>query len=256
MFRLDKKTCLVTGGGSGIGRSICLTFAAQGARVAVVDRDEKAGEAVAAEVKAAGGQAMAAACDIAEDASVEAAFAQVEKAWGKVDTLVNNAGIADVGRLDNTDSERLRRVLEVNLVGQARCARRAIGGMIELGGGVILNLCSIAALVGLKDRFAYSISKGGVLAMTKSIAADYMDKKVRCNCICPARIHTPFVDGFLKRDYPGKEEEMFKQFSQYQPVGRMGRPDEVAAMALYLCSDESAFVTGHAFPLDGGVLAV
>jgi 2-keto-3-deoxy-L-fuconate dehydrogenase len=126
--------------------------------------------------------------------------------------------------------------------------------MKKAGGGAILNLASIASLIGLVDRFAYSMSKGAVLAMTRSIAVDFIGDKIRCNCVCPARVHTPFVDGYLKNTYPGREAEMFKRLSEYQPVGRMGTPEEVAALALYLCSDEASFITGQAYPIDGGVL--
>jgi NAD(P)-dependent dehydrogenase (short-subunit alcohol dehydrogenase family) len=127
--------------------------------------------------------------------------------------------------------------------------------MERQGGGVILNLSSIAAEIGVPDRFAYGMTKGAVLAMTKSIAVDYVGRNIRCNCICPARIHTPFVDGFLAANFPGRENEMLEKLAEYQPIGRMGRPDEVAALALYLCSDEASFVTGVAYPIDGGVMA-
>lgn len=254
-FSLQNKTALVTGAGSGIGKAIALLFAAQGARVAVADLDEPSAKACALEITTAGGTSLALQCDISDSKSVNRAFLEAEKAWGAVAILVNNAGISDIGTLASTEEKRFEKVMEVNLKGQYLCARRALTGMLQNGGGVILNMCSIAAEIGLKDRFAYSVSKGGVLAMTRSIAADYMDKNIRCNCICPARVHTPFVDGFIKREYPGKEEEMFKKLSEYQPMGRMGKPEEVAALALYLCSDESAFVSGHALPMDGGVLS-
>jgi NAD(P)-dependent dehydrogenase (short-subunit alcohol dehydrogenase family) len=126
--------------------------------------------------------------------------------------------------------------------------------MLCQGGGVILNMASIASLIGLLDRFAYSMTKGAVLTMTRSIAIDYMKKNIRCNCICPARVHTPFVDRYITQNYPGREQEMFRQLSEYQPIGRMGNPQEVAQLALYLCSDEASFVTGQAYPIDGGVL--
>jgi NAD(P)-dependent dehydrogenase (short-subunit alcohol dehydrogenase family) len=134
------------------------------------------------------------------------------------------------------------------------CARAAVELMLKQGGGVILNMASITSLIGVPDRFAYSMSKGAVLTMTMSIAVDYMKRGIRCNCICPARIHTPFVDGFVAANYPGREQEQMRKLADYQPLGRMGSPEEVAAMALYLCSDEAAFVTGQAFPIDGGVL--
>jgi NAD(P)-dependent dehydrogenase (short-subunit alcohol dehydrogenase family) len=126
--------------------------------------------------------------------------------------------------------------------------------MLRQGGGVIVNMASIASLIGIPDRFAYSMTKGAVLTMTKSIAVDYVKRGIRCNCICPARVHTPFVDGYLAANYPGREEEMYRVLSEYQPIGRMGTPEEVAALALYLCSNEASFVTGQAYPIDGGVL--
>ncbi len=167
--------------------------------------------------------------------------------------LVNNAGIAHVGTLLSTDERALDRVYAVNVKGVYLCSRAAVVRMQRAGGGVILNMASIASLIGLEDRFAYSMSKGAVLTMTRSIAIDFMSANIRCNCICPARIHTPFVDQMLKENYPGREATVFEELSKSQPMGRMGTPDEVAALALYLCSDEAAFVTGQAFPIDGGM---
>ena len=173
---------------------------------------------------------------------------------GRIHILVNNAGIAHVGSLEKTDEASFERLYEVNVRSVFLCCKAVAPQMASGGGGVILNMASIAALVGLEDRFAYSMTKGAVLSMTRSIAVDYMSLNVRCNCICPARIHTPFVDGFLAKSYPGKEAEMFEKLSRAQPLGRMGTAHEVALLALYLCADESAFITGQALPLDGGVL--
>lgn len=256
MYRLDGKTAVVTGAGSGIGAAIARTFAAQGARVFVLERDTGAGESVASDIVAAGGAASVVACDVADAASVDAAVAAVTAAGGRIDILVNNAGIAHIGTVVSTTEEDLDRIYSVNVKGMYLCSRAIVPHMLDAGGGVILNLASIASLIGLPDRFAYSMSKGAVLAMTRSIAVDYMTQGIRCNCVCPARVHTPFVDGYLRDTYPGREAEMFEQLSKYQPIGRMAEPEEVAALALYLCSDEASFITGQAYPIDGGVLAV
>ena len=255
MFRLDGKTAVVTGAGSGIGRAIASTFAAQGARVFVLERDPSGADRTVAAIEAAGGCAHAVACDVSSVASVAVAFEQVDHQARRLDILVNNAGIAHIGTVESTTEADLDRVYAVNVKGVFLCAQAGVTRMLRSGGGVILNLASIASLIGLTDRFAYSMSKGAVLTMTRSIAVDYVKHGIRCNCMCPARIHTPFVDGYLREHYPGREAEMFQQLSEYQPIGRMGTPEEVAALAVYLCSDEASFITGQAYPIDGGVLA-
>ena len=253
MFKLTGKVAVVTGAGSGIGAAIATLFARQGAHVVVLDRDEAAARCTVSAIEAAGGKADALVCDVTATEQVGAAFDRLGAA-GQVDILVNNAGIAHVGTIEHTSERDLDRIYEVNVKGVYLCARAAVAIMRRQGGGVILNMASIASLIGLRDRFAYSMSKGAVHTMTMSIAIDYVKEKIRCNCICPARIHTPFVDRYLAEHYPGREAEMFRQLSEYQPIGRMGTAEEVAALAVYLCSDEAAFVTGQAYPLDGGVL--
>ena len=254
LFSLKDKVAVVTGGGSGIGRAISTVFGRQGARVVVLDRDAPAAGATAAQIAAAGGAADTAACDVTDSASVKSAFDTIVGRAGRLDILVNNAGVAHVGNVERTPEDDFDRVYRVNVKGVYLCTQAAVPVMVRQGGGVILNMASIVSFIGVADRFAYSMSKGAVLTMTKSVAVDYVKQNVRCNCICPARVHTPFVDGFISRNYPGREQEVLQQLSAYQPMGRMGTPEEVAYLALYLCSDEASFVTGQAYPLDGGVL--
>jgi NAD(P)-dependent dehydrogenase (short-subunit alcohol dehydrogenase family) len=256
MFDLKGKMAVVTGAGSGIGAAIARVFAARFAHVAVVDRDDAAARQIAADITQSGGAASAHLCDVSQPGDVEALFAALAAAHPRVDILVNNAGISHVGTVESTTPDDMDRLFRVNVLGIYLCARAAVPILLRQGGGVVLNMCSVAALVGIPERFAYSMTKGAVLAMTRSIAADYVKRGIRCNCICPGRVHTPFVDGYLARDYPGREQEMLKTLSEYQPIGRMGRPEEVAQLALYLCSDEASFITGAAYPIDGGVTAV
>lgn len=252
-FRLDGKTAAVTGGGSGIGRAIALKFAAQGGSIHVLDLSLTAAEATCQQIASAGGTAVAHTCDVGDQARVVEVFHRLAER-GSVSILVNNAGISHIGTVETTTEEDFDRVLRVNVKGLYNCARACVGPMKKSGGGVILNMASIAGSAGLADRFAYATSKGAVIAMTYSLARDYLANKIRCNCISPARVHTPFVDGFLQKNYPGRETEMFDRLSQAQPIGRMGEPEEVASLALFLCSDEAAFITGVDYPLDGGFL--
>ena len=253
-FDLGGKTAVVTGGGSGIGAAIASVFARQHARVVVLDVDERAARSTADAIGAIGGSADAMACDVADAAQVEKTFARIAGTAPRVDILVNNAGIAHVGTIERTEEADFDRLYRVNVKGVYLCARAVIPAMVAQGGGVILNMASIVSLVGVPERFAYSMTKGAVHTMTMSIAIDYVKQHIRCNCICPARIHTPFVDDYVARHYAGRERETLQQLSAYQPIGRMGTPEEVAHLALYLCSDEAAFVTGQAYPIDGGVL--
>jgi 2-keto-3-deoxy-L-fuconate dehydrogenase len=253
LFSLRGKTAVITGAASGIGLAIARTFARQGATVNIVDRDAAAARAAAEEIAGAGGDVWALGCDVADTASVGEAF-QAIFARGRVDILVNNAGIAHVGSLATTSEEDLDRILRVNVKGVYQCMRAVLAPMRERKSGVILNMCSIAAITGLSDRFAYSTSKGAVLSMTLSVARDYLKDGIRCNAISPARVHTPFVDGFVAKNYAGHEAEMMTKLSAAQPIGRMAEPEEVANLAVYLCSDEASFVTGMNYCLDGGYM--
>ena len=249
-FRLDGKTAVVTGGGSGIGRAIANRFAEQGAAVFILDVNRGAGEEVAREVAAKQGRAKAIACDISDQQQAKAAFEEIARE-GPIQILVNNAGVSQIGSLEKTAESDFDRVFRVNVKGMYNCMLACVERM-KARGGVILNMASIAGSAGLADRFAYSMSKGAVIAMTYSVARDYLPYKIRCNCISPARVHTPFVDDYLRKNYPGHEREMFEKLSQAQPIGRMAQPSEVADFALFLCSDQAAFITGVDYPIDGG----
>ena len=250
-FRLDGKVAVVTGAASGIGRAIAQKFARQGAAIRVLDIDEKAGHAAAEEIAASGGDARAYACDVSDQVRTRETFDKLAR-QGRLDILVNNAGVSHIGTIETTSEADFDRIFNINVKGVYNCTYAAIGRMKSQGGGVILNMASIAGTAALADRFAYSMSKGAVVAMTYSVAKDYLAHKIRCNCISPARVHTPFVDGYLRKNYPGREQEMFQKLSASQPIGRMGEPEEVASLALFLCSDEAAFITGTDYPIDGG----
>jgi len=250
MFELSGKKAVITGGGSGIGKAIAMLFAQRGADVHLLDISEAASAQVAREIREEGGRATAHACDVTRQADVHACLGAI----GPLGILVNNAGIAHVGKADNTAEEDFDRVMSVNVKGAYNCLHAAIPLLKGNGGGVILNMASVAAWVAVPERFAYSAAKGALMAMTLSVAKDYLQDGIRCNSISPGRVHTPFVDGFLAKNYPGQEAEMFERLSKTQPIGRMARPDEVAALALYLCSEEASFITGSDYPIDGGFI--
>lgn len=249
MFSLKNKNAIITGAGSGIGKATAMAFGKSGAHVFVVDLNKDAAETTVNEIKQNGGNATALVVNVTAQAEVVQAFQQVER----IDILVNSAGVSHIGKLETTTPDDLDRIYNVNVKGVYNCMFGAIASM-KKNGGVILNLASIASSVGIPDRFAYSMSKGAVLAMTLSVAKDYVKEGIRCNCISPARVHTPFVDGFLAKNYPGNEAEMFEKLSQTQPIGRMAKPAEIANLILYLCSDEAGFITGCDYPIDGGFI--
>ena len=254
-FSLNNKSAIITGGGSGIGKAIAETFSQQGAHVHILDYDlQSASEAVEA-IKAKGFLATAYYCDVANFQQVSNIISNISS-HTSVDILINNAGVAHVGNIEICEEEDLDRLYNINIKGVFNCTKACISLMKTQNSGVILNLASIASSVGISDRFAYSMTKGAVLTMTYSIAKDYIIHNIRCNCISPARVHTPFVDGFVKENYPGKESEMFENLSKTQPIGRMGIPQEIADLALFLCSNESSFITGSNYGIDGGYVTL
>ncbi|MDX2071923.1 MAG: SDR family oxidoreductase [Haliscomenobacter sp.] len=248
LFSLHNKKAAITGAGSGIGLAIAQVFAQQGAEVYILDLNEATAEAAVQSILDQGGKARAYACDVSNQTQVKAIFQEI----GALDILVNNAGIAHIGNVENTSEADFDRVMNINVKGVYNCLHAAIPLMKAKGGGVILNMASVAATIGIPDRLAYSTTKGAVLSMTLATAKDYLKHNIRCNCISPARVHTPFVDGFLSKNYPGQEAEMFDKLAKTQPIGRMAKPSEVAYLALYLCSEEAGFITGCDYPLDGG----
>ena len=252
MARLAGKIAIVTGGGSGIGEAISLRFGSEGANVAVLDLNMDNAQAVVDKITEGGGSAKAFKCDVSNTEDVASVFAAVKDEFGGLSVLVNNAGVASIGNVVDCTPEDLDRIYNVNIKGVYNCLHNGVKLMVENGGGAIVNMASIASKVGIPDRFAYSTSKGAVYMMTQSVAVDYLKENIRCNCISPARVHTPFVDGYLAKNYPGQEEEMFKKLSATQPIGRMGKPEEIASLALFLASDEAGFITGADYLIDGG----
>jgi NAD(P)-dependent dehydrogenase (short-subunit alcohol dehydrogenase family) len=257
VFRLDNRTALVTGAGSGIGREIALLFAAQGATVVIGDIDDAAARSVTDEITGRGGKAIAVTLDVTRLDSAEAAVSQIVDQTGSLDILVNNAGIGMVGNLTETTPEDFARLMAVNVYGVYHCSLAAITQMLtqDPRDGRIVNIASVAGLVAVARRFAYGTTKGAVISMTQSIAMDYIDQGIRCNCICPGTVETPFVESYLQRYHAGEVEETRAQLHARQPLGRMGRPDEIAPLALYLASDEAAYVTGAQMVIDGGLTA-
>jgi len=247
-LKLKNKKAFVTGAGSGIGQAIAIRFAEEGAQVFILDLNEAGGKETEAAIVATGGNASFHRLDVSDGEAVKQLFNDL----GPADILVNNAGIASIGNVENTSPEEMDKIYAVNIKGPYNCLHAAIPGMKANGGGAILNMASIVSKIGIADRFAYSASKGAVFAMTLSVAKDYLKDGIRSNCLCPGRVHTAFVDAYLEKNYPDNKEEMFKKLSEFQPIGRMGKPEEIAALAVFLCSEEASFITGSAYDIDGG----
>jgi 2-keto-3-deoxy-L-fuconate dehydrogenase len=254
LFSLKDKVSIITGGSSGIGKAIAQVFGEQGSQVCILDLNKAAAEETANSIRDKKGYAKAFQCNVSNQSEVKATVDAIAKEFGRVDILVNCAGIAHIGKLENTSEADFDKLFNVNVKGVYNAMQAVINYMKSQQRGVILNLASVAALVSVADRFAYSMTKGAVYTMTLSVAKDYVKDGIRCNSISPGRVHTPFVDGFLKANYPGKEQEMFEKLSRTQPIGRMAQPLEIAHLALYLCSDEASFITGTDYPIDGGFL--
>lgn len=240
MGKLNHKVALITGGSSGIGAAITEKFVSEGAQVHVIDlKIPEEGQKIQGVVYHA--------CNITSQKEI----ATIITSLPQLDVLINNAGVGHIGNAENTSEDDFDRVMMVNVKGYYNTIHLSLP-LLKQNGGSIINMASVAGTVGISDRFAYSISKAAVLGMTLSVAKDYVSYNVRCNSISPARVHTPFVDAYLKTNYPGNEEEMFSKLAQTQPIGRMGTPNEVAAMALFLASDDASFLTGCDYLVDGG----
>ncbi|MEM1327010.1 MAG: SDR family oxidoreductase [Bacteroidota bacterium] len=253
MFKLDRKVALVTGGASGIGKEIAMLFAKQGAVVYILDINDVQSQAVVGHIHDQSGKARFLHCDVTNLVIVEECIEKVIQQEGKIDVLVNNAAIAHIGTAETTTPDDMDKLLTVNVKSVYNMLHTVIPHLKKTG-GVILNMASVAAHVAIKDRFAYSATKGAVYMMTLSVAKDFIDFGIRCNCISPARVHTDLVDGYLEKYYPNNKAEVYDQLAKTQPIGRMGKPKEIAHLALYLCSDEAAFITGCDYPIDGGFL--
>ncbi len=249
--RLEGKVALVTGAGGGIGRGIAMRFAAEGARVGVLDRDSDACAEVAGEIEAAGGHALVLACDVTVEVQVEAAVAQLSEAFGTVTVLVNNAAVMPAGRLHETSLADFDRCMAVNLRGAYLCSRAVIPGMMAVGTGSIIHMSSVTGILGLPGIAAYSMTKGGLAALARAMSTDYARLGIRVNSISPGTIDSPMLHNFVaSQSHP---EMIRKAFDDMHPIGRVGTIEEVANVFVFLASDESGFVTGANYEVDGGL---
>lgn len=248
--RVDGKIALITGAGSGIGRAMTVLFAREGAAVLAADVNQAGADETVRLVRDAGGRAEALKADVSRSADVQAMIAGCLQAFGRIDVLCNNAGIGSTQTVVDTPEEVWSRVFEVNVTGTFLGCKYAIPHMIEAGGGAIVNTASVAGLVGIKNRAAYCASKGAVVLLTKSIALDYVNEGIRCNCVCPGTVGSPWVERLLAvASDPAAERASLEA---RQPMGRLGTPEEIAEAALYLASDAASFVTGSELVIDGG----
>ena len=252
---LSSKRALVTGGGSGIGQSVCRRLARDGATVIVLDLNVESARETASAIEEQGGQAQAVGCDVSDTEATHSTIRELLSEQA-IEIVVNSAGIAHIGTIERTSEEDLDRIYAVNVKGTYNVMAAIVPSMKARQHGVIVNMASVASSVGIADRFAYSMSKGAVLAMTYSVARDYVNDGIRCNCVAPGRVHTPFVDQYLEENYPDNRDEMFEKLSSTQPLGRMGTSDEIASLVAYLCSDDAAFITGTNVPIDGGFVTL
>ena len=252
---LANRVAVVTGGGSGIGKCVSARLAGDGAHVLVLDINLEAACETVEEIVVDGGSAAPKECDVSNHRQTVEVMRKI-LGDSDIDILINNAGIAHIGNLEKTSEADLDHLYNVNVKGVYNCLAAVIPAMKARRNGVIVNLGSIASCVGIADPFAYSMTKGAVLTMTYSVARDYIDYGIRCNCVAPARVHTPFVDNFLAENYPDNREEVFAQLEKSQPIGRMGTPEEIAALIAYLCSDDASFITGSNIPIDGGFITL
>jgi NAD(P)-dependent dehydrogenase (short-subunit alcohol dehydrogenase family) len=253
MFNLEGKIAAITGAGSGIGAAVAHAFSSAGAFVYVLDRDVRSGEEIVSSLSSAKDRAKFLAVDVSNEATCAAIGHQILKEHGRCDILVNNAGIGHVGTVLSTTAEDLDRLYAVNVKGILHMTRAILPSMIARKWGSVVNLASIGGVIAVKDRFAYCTTKFAVVGMTKCMAVDHADSKVRFNAICPGRVETPFVQARIK-EYPDPKKA-YEEMSSTQLLKRMGRPEEIAAAALYLAADESAFVTGSCLIIDGGMSA-